>query len=462
MKKTILSMGIMMILSGCAMIPDLHENRQTPIKNNNESNNFWVLQKTTVNTDQWWKDFNDEQLNKLVDLVKEKNVDLKVAKLNLEKSQDYYQLIDSNKYPTLNLGSSFERQKLSGTGMVPPPYAGEIIQMGQIGLSGKYTLDYMNKNGLLSQEQAIKNEGYKHQVENVELAITIQVIKSYMYYQYLLEEETLLNERIKLHESIIKSYEEGFQLGKLTENDVNDIKSQGISLESNLNQIKQNKEVTKNILIQLAGNSNIDLEKGDAIWNYKNELPTGKVDIGLIHNRPEIKYYLSNIEAQRVHLEALKADFYPSISLTGDLGFQKVGFSDLLNKKSLFWNIGPEINLPIFDAGKIKTNYKIAGVDLNIFIENYNNSVFSAIQEVNNGLIKEKFAFNNLENEQKIFKNDEKNYMNNNELYKSGKISKIRNMQSSMQLIGSKENRLSAEFNYINSKLDLIQSLGGK
>lgn len=455
-------MAIIIGLSGCAMIPDLKESRQAPIKNNNESNNFWVLQKTTVNTDKWWNDFNDSQLNELVDLIREKNVDLKVAKLNLEKSQDYYQIVNSNKYPTLNLGSSFKREKLSGTGMTPPPYAGEIIEMGQVGLNAKYTLDYMNKNGLLSQEQKIKNEGYKHQLENVELAITIQSIKSYIYYQYLLEEEDLLNEKINLHNNVIKSYEEGFQLGKITENDVNDIKSQGIVLESNLNQIKQNKEITKNILIQLAGNSVINLNKSENVWNYKNELPTGKVDIGLIHNRPEIKYYLSNIDAQKVHLEALKADFYPSISLTGDLGFQKVGFSDLLNKNSLFWSVGPEINLPIFDAGRIKTNYKIAGVDLNIFIENYNNSVFSAIQEVNNSLIKEKFAFNNLENEQKIFKNNEKNYMNNNELYKSGKISKIKNMQSSMQLIGSKENKLNAEFNYINSKLDLIQSLGGK
>lgn len=462
MRKTILSMAIIIGLSGCAMIPDLKENRQATVKNNNESNNFWIVQKTTVNNDKWWNDFNDNQLNDLIDLIREKNVDLKVARLNLEKSQDYYQVINSNKYPTLNLGSSFKRQELSGTGMTPPPYAGQIIEMGQVGLSSKYTLDYMNKNDLLSQEQNIKNEGYKHQIENIELAITVQVIKSYMYYQYLIQQEELINEKLNLHHSILHAYEEGFKLGKLTENDVNEIKNKSILLETNLNQIKQNKEVSKNIIIQLAGNNNISLEKNMNMWNYKNELPTGKVDISLVHNRPEVKYYLSNIEAQKTHLEALKADFYPSISLTGDLGFQKVGFNDLLNKKSLFWNIGPEISLPIFDAGRIKTNYKIAGVDLNIFVENYNSSVFNAIQEVNNSLIKERFAYQNLENEYEIFKNDEKSHMNNMNLYESGKISKIKNMQSSMQIINSKEQKINAEFNYINSKLDLIQSLGGK
>ena len=59
----------------------------------------------------WWLDFQDSQLNDLLSKVQNNNVDLKIAKLNLEKSQTYYQVIESNNYPTLNLGSSFTKER---------------------------------------------------------------------------------------------------------------------------------------------------------------------------------------------------------------------------------------------------------------------------------------------------------------------------------------------------------------
>lgn len=462
MSKTIIGIAVISLLSGCAAIPDFQENRQAIIKNNQEQSNFSLSQVNSINRDNWWVDFKDEQLNELLIKVKSNNVDLKVAKLNLEKSQTYYQVIESNNYPIVNFASSFNREKLSATGMTPPPYAGAVLNMGQIGLSSTYTLDYMNKNGLLLQEQKNKSEGLKNQIDNVELAINVQVIKAYIYYQYLIKEEILIQERIDLQNQILNAYKAGVVIGKYTENQLNDIKNQNILLNNSLNTLTQNKQTTLNMLIQLAGNENINIKESNTIWEIKNTNPTAKVDIKLIRQRPDIKYYFANIEAQRNHFEALKADFYPSISLTGDLGLQKVGFSELLNQKSLFWNFGPEITLPIFDAGRIKSNYKVAGLDLNIFIENYNNAVYSAIQDVNNSLSKENMSYKNLENQTLVFNNQDKNNQNNWDLYKNGKISQVTANQSKLELLNAKEQVLNNELNYINAKLEVIQSLGGK
>lgn len=462
MSKTIIGIAVVSLLSGCAAIPDFQENRQAIIKNNQEQSNFSLSQVNSINRDNWWVDFKDEQLNELLIKVKSNNVDLKVAKLNLEKSQTYYQVIESNNYPIVNFASSFNREKLSATGMTPPPYAGAVLNMGQIGLSSTYTLDYMNKNGLLLQEQKNKSEGLKNQIDNVELAINIQVIKAYIYYQYLIKEEILIQERIDLQNQILNAYKAGVVIGKYTENQLNDIKNQNILLNNSLNTLTQNKQTTLNMLIQLAGNENINIKESNTIWEIKNTNPTAKVDIKLIRQRPDIKYYFANIEAQRNHFEALKADFYPSISLTGDLGLQKVGFSDLLNQKSLFWNFGPEITLPIFDAGRIKSNYKVAGLDLNIFIENYNNAVYSAIQDVNNSLSKENMSYTNMENQTLVFNNQDKNNQNNWDLYRNGKISQVTANQSKLELLNAKEQVLNNELNYINAKLEVIQSLGGK
>lgn len=462
MNKTIISFAVLAMLSGCISVPEVKQNKQAVIKNNTDTGMYALGVTSTINRDNWWIDFNDEQLNQLLVKVKENNSDLKLAKLNLEKAQTYYEVIQSNNYPVVNFASSFKREKLSQTGMTPPPYAGAVLNMGQVGLSSRYTLDYMNKNDLLSQEQKNKNLGVEYQIENVELSINIQVIKSYIYYQYLIKEENLLQQKILLQQQIQSAYQYGLSIGKVTQNQINDIKNQGIVLNNNFNILQQNKQTTLNMLIQLAGNENIVLKQSDKIWEIKKLNPYNHVDIKLITQRPDIKYYLSNIQAQKNHFEALRADFYPSISLTGDIGFQKVGFSDLIDKKSIFWNIGPEITLPIFDAGRIKNNYKIAGTDLNIFIENYNSAIYSAIQEVNNSLLKEKTSYQNFENQNSIFNNQLDNTNNNRILFKNGKISNISQTQFEIDLLNLKEQLLNNELNYINAKLEVIQSLGGK
>lgn len=462
MKKSILSISIILILSGCAVIPDIEKNRVATAKNKNEIKSFSLSTNTIKVQTVWAKIIEDEEIRKLLVQVKNNNTDLKIIKLNLEKAQEYSSVIGSNNYPTINFGSSFNREKLSATGMTPPPYAGSIINMGQIGLNSRYTIDYMNKSGLLLQEQSKKIDGYQNQLENIELAIQVQVVKSYLYYQYLLEQENFINEKLDIYNELILSYKNGLVLGKTTENDLNEIINQSIYFKNSLNINKQNKESVINMLIQLSGNNEVNISRNEEIWKMTKVMPLEKLDILIVRERPDIKYYFTNIEAQRSKLEALKSDFYPSISLTGNVGFQKVGFNDLFNKNSIFWNFGPEISLPIFDSGKIKSNYKIAGIDLNIFIENYNNAMFSAIQEINNNLIKEKIYYGNLENQNEIYSNKLKNFNNNKNLFELGKISKIAKLKNDLELINAKEQKLNDELNYFSAKLDLTQSIGGK
>lgn len=98
MKIKILSLAIVALLGGCASIPDFTENRQALIRNNQEIANYGLSQVSQVNRENWWLDFQDSQLNDLLSKVQNNNVDLKIAKLNLEKSQTYYQVIESNSY----------------------------------------------------------------------------------------------------------------------------------------------------------------------------------------------------------------------------------------------------------------------------------------------------------------------------------------------------------------------------
>ncbi|MGL5726050.1 TolC family protein, partial [Cetobacterium sp.] len=106
-------------------------------------------------------------------------------------------------------------------------------------------------------------------------------------------------------------------------------------------------------------------------------------------------------------------------------------------------------------------NYKIAGVNLNIFIENYNNNLIKAYQDINNSLsILKTSKSNNLLEESK-YKNIKSNYLDSNTLYKIGSISKLELLNSENNLLDTELSYIENNFNLYTNQINLIGSIGG-
>jgi len=443
---------IPLMISGCANIPILEQSSKT---------NIISVQLDKNKGSDWWVELNDEQLNGILEDVLKNNSDLKIMKLSLEKSIISYDLSDIKQYATVDLNSSFEKEKLSGKGMTPPPYAGSIINMGQIGFHGAYAIDYMNKNNLEVEQKNKELLGVNYQIDNVKLAVQGQVVQLYFYYQYLLKTEELIKEKQSIQNEIEKSYIKGINLGKILPSDLLSIESNGIKINNEMESVLKNKELTISSLISLSGNKNISIKQQSKIMLFSEQEPVRNIGINQLKNRPDLKFYLTNIEAQQRKISSLKADFYPSITMTGDIGLQKVGFANMFNRNAQFWNIGPSISLPIFDSGRIADNYKFAGVELKEFIEKYNQKVFLSVKEVNDAIYSEKSSYQILKNQIAITDNVEKINKSNLNLFKNGKQTKIFTLNAKMQLVNEQQSLLSSRLNYIDAKIDRIQSVGG-
>ena len=117
--------------------------------------------------------------------------------------------------------------------------------------------------------------------------------------------------------------------------------------------------------------------------------------------------------------------------------------------------------LPIFDSGRIKSNYKIAGVDLNIFIEQYNKTVLGAYEDVNNQLLRVKTNWETI-------KLDDANLMSQTELLTRngqrlnlGTISKYDYTKAKYSWLTQSLYNSQQHYNLYSQQLDLINSLGG-
>jgi NodT family efflux transporter outer membrane factor (OMF) lipoprotein len=118
-----------------------------------------------------------------------------------------------------------------------------------------------------------------------------------------------------------------------------------------------------------------------------NALPLPRaLPADLLARRPDIAASRLRISAAMRGRDAAHADFYPNIDLVAALGFQAVGLANLFNSDALTMGAGPAIHLPIFDAGRIRAQYDLAGAELELAIADYNAAVLAAVRQTADSL----------------------------------------------------------------------------
>lgn len=449
-------------LAGCVSVPNIDTNDTVRITASKIGDNTFSLMPVLANVQHssWWKEYHDEQLTRLIEKVLLNNSDLKIAQLNINKVEQLVNITKSEQYPTINAGATVQKQRLAAQGFTPPPYAGSTINFSQIGLSGGYNLDLFGKvsNAVASQE--LQKHSLKLQKQGIQLSLSVQTFKLYGYYQYLMMQEHLYHQQKETARNMLSLTEAKINNGIGIKEELLQIQNGVRNIDIALTNIDVNKQHTINALSQLAGSFDSSfIEKNSLIDSMP--APVNAVNSSVVVQRPDIQAYMVNIEAQKKQLQSLKADFYPSISISGEAGFQKIGFSSLLNSSNLFGTIAPSISLPIFDAGRIQSNYKISGIDLNIFVEQYNQAVINSYHDINSTIYAAKRNHEVLQDNKKLFENEKATYELQQTKYTLGKTSKYAVVSSHLNYLDKQNQLLASKFNYFNSNIDLINALGG-
>jgi outer membrane protein, multidrug efflux system len=459
-KLAFLATSAAFLLAGCVSVPKLDEHS---VQTSPDINNIYSLSGNMpqIQTEKWWETFHDTQLNELIVQVLKNNSDMKIAQLNVEKSQQQIQLAKSAFLPEVDAGASLQREKLSENGLYPPPLGGSTINFSQLDLQTSYTFDFFGQVSSLVKQADNQKEGLILKEKYLQLNLANQAVKLYGYWQYLNEQQDLLKQQQDLATQVLALTEKRLALGSGLKEDVlsaqNNLKNVQISLSQN----QQNIKLTEDALQLLAGSYNISQLKKNSQILENLKAPIDAVSSNTVKNRPDVAFYLSSIEAQRNYLRSLKADFYPTISISGQVGFQKIGIGQLLRASNIFTDIGPSISLPIFDSGRIKGNYKVAGVDLNIVIEQYNQAVLKSFYDINDNLYKSKTNWDVLEKYNANFGNQTQTYKLNEQRYKIGTLSTLDWNKTQVDYINNQIQDKTNQYDYFTTQVGLILSLGG-
>ncbi|TQR33842.1 TolC family protein [Campylobacter sp. MIT 99-7217] len=402
---------------------------------------------------QWWRAFNDEDLNALMQEALKNNTDLKIAFVRFEMAAENLGIDRSALFPKADGSASGTRARtpknLSGA------REGSISNQYSLGLNLSYELDLWGK---LRDQWGAASKAYEASALDFEVArlsLSANVAKLYFNAINLARQVEILEKSVQSYEETYLLKSEQYNVGTISEYELYNFKAQLDSAKAQLVSAKLNKDANEKALTILVSSdfdkilySSFDKKE---IQKFNIDLPEG-ISSGILLQRPDVAAALKRLEQSNYLVGVARAAFLPSISLTGLLGYQSRDLDTLVKAGSGAWSAGASFAMPIFHWGEIKSNVNLAKLAKDEAFLNYENTLKTAFSEIRTALINRQGAYENEVNYANLLSAQEKIYSLAQIRYESGSI-------SLNDLLDAQRNYLNAQINFVNSNYEVLSSL---
>ena len=441
-------------LAGCSFRPDM------PNVDTNFTSTYTF--ETSDIRDLWWKEFHDENLNSLVESALEKNTNLRIAYLNLQKAKASLGIAEADLLPGVNLNASYTKAKSSGetyTGQPQTRYRSSSINLGL-----NYEIDLWGRvrNSVLAANENLNASKFDY--DSARLSLSSSVAKSYFALVSLNMQEAVLKETLKTYEDTLALRKTQLDLGGINEMTYLQSKAEVERAKTSLTSVLNSKSQALTSLAILTGKSNDEILKG-AVASAQNLPSSPEIKAGIssdvLLRRSDVAKALADLKATNALVGVARAQYFPTLSLTGLFGFASDEFDRIFMDSASVWSLGANLTQKIFDFGRTKNNVRVAETNEQIAAITYEATVRSALGEVRDALISRQNAKLSLDQVKNLLQSQQKIYSLAKDQYNAGYIGHLELLDAERNLLQAKLQDVSAKLDEVDSAVEVYRALGG-
>ena len=441
-------------LAGCSFRPDM------PNVDTNFTSTYTF--ETSDIRDLWWKEFHDENLNSLVESALEKNTNLRIAYLNLQKAKASLGIAEADLLPGVNLNVSYTKAKTSGetyTGQPQTRYRSSSINLGL-----NYEIDFWGRvrNSVLAANENLNASKFDY--DSARLSLSSSVAKSYFALVSLNMQEAVLKETLKTYEDTLALRKTQLDLGGINEMTYLQSKAEVERAKTSLTSVLNSKSQALTSLAILTGKSNDEILKG-AVASAQNLPSSPEIKAGIssdvLLRRSDVAKALADLKATNALVGVARAQYFPTISLTGLFGFASDEFDRIFMGSASVWSLGANLTQKIFDFGRTKNNVRVAETNEQIAAVTYEATVRSALGEVRDALVSRQNAKLSLDQVKNLLQSQQKIYSLAKDQYNAGYIGHLELLDAQRNLLQAKLQDISAKLDEVDSAVEVYRALGG-
>ena len=340
----------------------------------------------------WFEVFNDEELQYLTRTALKQNYDLRDAVARVEQARANLGITRSNQFPQVSASGDIQFTRLSRDGSLPLP---ETFVPSQNRTWGQASLNLLSFEvdlwGRLRRSTEAARANLLNAEENRKAIVTTLVSDVATDYFNLLQldyELEISRRTLETRRESLRLVEERRGGGVATLLDLRQAEQLVSSAAETIPTLQQQIEQTENQVNLLIGENPGNVTRGRKFVEQEMppEVPAG-MPSSLLERRPDIRAAEQALIAANANIGVAKAAYFPQLSLSGLLGGQSTQLSSLFSGPHSTWSFVPQLSQPIFTAGRLKSNVKLAEAERDSALIQYEKTIQTAFGEVSNALI---------------------------------------------------------------------------
>jgi NodT family efflux transporter outer membrane factor (OMF) lipoprotein len=336
----------------------------------------------------WWRTLGDPRLDRIMADALAGNPSLEEAMARVRAARARIGEREADQLPHVGLDGEADRERLTGRGEIPAPFAGATRWVGDAQADLSWTLDFAGRQKALIDQSRRLAAGTGLDLAAARVVLTGAVAQAYV-------DLTRAEQQQRIAEDFVQSRAASLRLAQTKQRSrlASDFDIEAAS--TLLAQARQararadgDRAVAVHALAALAGRgaeyyatvgaSTLDL---DAALPLPAALPADLLD-----RRPDLLAARARLDAASAGRRVARADFYPTVDLRAFAGVSAVGLSQLVSSQALTYGAGPSVHAPIFEGGRLRATYKEATADIDIAAAAYDDLATRAIREAADAL----------------------------------------------------------------------------
>lgn len=307
----------------------------------------------------WWDSFGDAQLSALVREAQTRNFDLQMAASRLEQSRAMRRQVAADTLPAVDGSAGYSRSRNSQRGLNDPSgKAGKQafnLWNGGLGISWEADLWGRVKRSVEVADASVQMaEEDRHAVQ---LLVIVQTAQDYIELRSTQQGLAVVEQNLHIAQRSLELTRLQLKEGVVTDLEVSEAAAQVAEIQARLAPLQQHSAQLINALSLLLAREpralQAQLSTPGNVPSYAATVPIG-LPSELAERRPDIRRAQAQLHAATAAIGVAEADFYPRITLSGNMGFQALQLSDLGSWGSRSFAFGPGLSVPLFEGGRLK------------------------------------------------------------------------------------------------------------
>jgi NodT family efflux transporter outer membrane factor (OMF) lipoprotein len=336
----------------------------------------------------WWRGFRSSELTVLMEEAQTVNLDIAAATARFIQADAQARIAGAVLLPSLSGTGSESYSRTSGSSASGLSIGGREVVNYTSSLSASYELDFWGKNR--DAAQAAEETSIANRFDRDVVALTTLTSVANAYFQVLASQDRIrtAERNIASATRILEAIKQRFKAGTGTDLDV-------AQQESVLANQKALVPPLRQILAQntfaLATLVSRPPESVKVVGGSLNRISPPRVTPGLpselLTQRPDIRRQEAQLASATANVGNARAQFFPSIQLTGSGGYQSSALVSLFQPHAAFFNMVGSLTQPIFDGGRILGNFEFTKARQDELLQTYRKTVVQAFADVDNALV---------------------------------------------------------------------------